>query len=1363
MRRHNLFTLLSVAFTLAILAFGIGCKNHLLSQPTFGGSQNGAQDNQQTAGSVVSFGAPANLQSTQGGYREITLTWNHVKDAARYNVYSAATEFDTFVQVGESAGDKASYTMKVPAGADFYYRVTAVNYGGEESPFSSIVRGTALATPLISSIEAVKDSEDSSITVYWYMSNADAYADQVQYKVFCIDGKNQLVGGSNEDGSLSPGEGKMEVTFTGLTPNSYYQYRVEAYHKDNDTKTESSPIVDAETARRLRPNAVESLSVAQGMSKESIELSFVLPEKVDVALPGGIYEQKPLYFKLYRREWKEAENNDDYQLIAEIGMNKTDGVTDYTQVDFGNGPVEYVAGETVTYSDNRGLKRGTKYEYYLQSYAYLEERTITSEDSKTASSNPGWLIRDAEFKIGDFKSNYGKGEQSGKYVSATVGFAFEWNTMGMDTQYKFQLKEERWCLEGDNDTNPGVSEKKDEHIAYFDTVQEVKAYTRSFELPYGNEEELKKSRGYYRYTLYILTPSQTDASNAEVELNAFGQLLVTDNPNLPKIKTFAVTSGLKNQVDLEWSYDENSTYTLKFKEEGSDAEEKEIPHETLHEKLRITTLPDDGSIATYSHTGLEDGKSYVYTLYSKNDVSVSTQPITARTVKTPVARVTERGYDKIQIEWDDQIANEFIVTAHYTDSALAAGNELEGTSIKKATPYIISEDPHTWTLDKPAGYNDGAIAGNEITIKVAVSANEVKTTHTLDDGGSHYNEQVQVINEATEEAVLKVRTLAPAATSYKGGSIGDDSLQLTWNAVEGAQAYAIIRSGLHISAESSGASLKYTFQNDAIYIVKDGEGTPTITLSGSNDSLDPAIVSVSTATAEGAAATYTLTDKVQKTPAETQNQKWAESQSQIDWGAPYEYIVVPLASADDVPTYSYETARNKLTVSSVEFANITPVSLSTKGYCWNVQATKGSYASNDTMENDAILVTWVAPTKSDSYTVYRREKGGATWKNITDAAQGTEYMDTEAEPGMIYEYLVASVGRNPTNDQQFLEHAQKLPSMDDPTQRALEGFILPLPQITSVSRDAALGTTKERVHWPAIAIGEERNKAIGGYIVEVMNNNIDAEWHEIARVEFASDVDKKYNYQLDVENKDDLLKVLRDYKHYFRIRAFVNGPDGVVYSKAPEYTWSDGHETEHVKWGARQLTAAEYNKCVTLVLAYGLRLINGTDWNSAYDSWVNPFQREETSATAPGSGSVNANCDFGVTAWNIIYSNYRQGYTTKSGKVLPSFLSVNGTLQPKTSASNQYPKSYATSTAITVTGPAEVNGMYDGTITFSSSTGNSSVSFSDVSGSFSYDMYSEYSPLPMTGGGYKYDPEEDPKDDDIKKDPKKRKYSEEWK
>ena len=1337
MFRRNIFISLSIVF---IFALGLGCENQFLSQPTFGGGQNGVQDNQQATGSATSFGAPTNLTSTQGGHREITLSWDSVKDAVRYNVYCAATEFDTFVQIGEipvSADSKPTYTMKVASGADLYYRATAVNHDGEESPFSSIVRGTSLAVPLISSIEAVKDSEDSSITVYWYMSNADAYADQVQYKVFCIDGKNQLVGGSNEDGSLSPGEGKMEVTFTGLTPNSYYQYRVEAYHKDNDTKTESSPIVDAETARRLRPNAVESLSVAQGMSKESIELSFVLPEKVDVALPGGIYEQKPLYFKLYRREWKEAENNDDYQLIAEIGMNKKDGAIDYTQVDFGNGPVEYVAGETVTYSDNRGLKRGTKYEYYLQSYAYLEGRTITSEDSKTAGSNPGWLIQDAEFKIGDFKSNYGNGKQSGKYVSATVGFDFQWDTMGMDTQYKFQLKEERWCLEGDNDTNRGVSEKKDEHIAYFDTVQEVQAYTRSFELPFEKEkeEELKKSRGYYRYTLYILTPSQTDPSNAEVELKAFGQLLVTERTDLPKIQTFAVTSGLKNKVDLEWSYEEGSNYTLKFKEEGADTEEQEIQHATL-----LPTKPTDG-IAKYSHTELEDGKSYVYTLYSKKDVSVSTQPITARTVKTPVARVTKRGYDKIEIEWDDQIANEFIVTAHYTDSTLAAENELEGTSIKKATPYIISKEPHTWTLDKPAGYNDGTIAGNEITIKVAVSANQVKTTHTLDAGGSHYIEQVQVLEEATEEAVLKVRTLAPAATSYKGGSIGDDSLQLTWNAVEGAQAYAIIRSGLHISAESSGASLKYTFQNDAIYIVKNGEGTPTITLSGSNNSLDPAIVSVNTATAEGAATTYTLTDKVQKTPAETQNQKWAEGQSQIDWGAPYEYIVVPLASADDVPTYSYETARNKLTVSSVEFANITPVSLSTKGYCWNVQATKGSYASNsDTMENDAILVTWVAPTKSDSYSVYRREKGDATWEEITANAQGTEYMDKEAQPGKIYEYLVASVGRNPTNDQQFLEHAQKLPSMDDPTQRALEGFILPLPQITSVSRDAALGTTKERVWWPAIAIGEERNKAIGGYIVEVMNNNIDAEWHEIARVEFASDVDKKYNYQLDVENKDDLLKVLRDYKHYFRIRAFVNGPDGVVYSKAPEYTWSDGHETEHVKWGARQLTAEEYNKCVTLVLAYGLRLINGTAWNTADDTLID-FTREKT-ATEPGSGTVSASSDFWVSAWKIIYSNYRQGYTTKSGKVLPSFLTVNGTLQPKTSASNQYPKSYVTSTAITVTGPAEVNGMYDGTITFSSSTGNSSVSFSDVSGSFSYSKDSSCSPLPMTGGGYKVDSEE---------------------
>lgn len=38
MRRHNPSTLLGVVFTLAVLAFGIGCKNQFLSQPTFGTS-----------------------------------------------------------------------------------------------------------------------------------------------------------------------------------------------------------------------------------------------------------------------------------------------------------------------------------------------------------------------------------------------------------------------------------------------------------------------------------------------------------------------------------------------------------------------------------------------------------------------------------------------------------------------------------------------------------------------------------------------------------------------------------------------------------------------------------------------------------------------------------------------------------------------------------------------------------------------------------------------------------------------------------------------------------------------------------------------------------------------------------------------------------------------------------------------------------------------------------------------------------------------------------------------------------------------------------------------------------------------------
>jgi hypothetical protein len=119
---------------------------------------------------------------------------------------------------------------------------------------------------------------------------------------------------------------------------------------------------------------------------------------------------------------------------------------------------------------------------------------------------------------------------------------------------------------------------------------------------------------------------------------------------------------------------------------------------------------------------------------------------------------------------------------------------------------------------------------------------------------------------------------------------------------------------------------------------------------------------------------------------------------------------------------------------------------------------------------------------------------------------------------------------------------------------------------------------------------------IDGYAIDVYNNNIDDKWHEIAKFEIGSDLDKAhYEFAKEVDNASGLLKVLRDYKHYFRVRAFTTQDGKITYSPAPksidedknetESIWKDGLETDYVKWGARQITDAELTKATMLILS----------------------------------------------------------------------------------------------------------------------------------------------------------------------------------
>jgi hypothetical protein len=154
-----------------------------------------------------------------------------------------------------------------------------------------------------------------------------------------------------------------------------------------------------------------------------------------------------------------------------------------------------------------------------------------------------------------------------------------------------------------------------------------------------------------------------------------------------------------------------------------------------------------------------------------------------------------------------------------------------------------------------------------------------------------------------------------------------------------------------------------------------------------------------------------------------------------------------------------------------------------------------------------------------------------------------------------------------------------------------------------------------------------------------------------------------------------------------------------------------------------------------LVITYGLRLVNGDrwSWTSAYKWFLGDYTRTKN-ATSPGSGSVYAESNAGVSEWDIKYTKYTEALNSKTGKKF-TFLTVSGTLNPKTNVSSEYPRSYD-SDEITINVPET---LYNGSITYSGLTQSSGSMKVTYNGTISYFEYSGNSPLPFHNDDYHHE------------------------
>jgi len=625
---------------------------------------------------------------------------------------------------------------------------------------------------------------------------------------------------------------------------------------------------------------------------------------------------------------------------------------------------------------------------------------------------------------------------------------------------------------------------------------------------------------------------------------------------------------------------------------------------------------------------------------------------------------------------------------------------------KSADEFERDTDGNFIFTFKPNGYNEIANSGRPLYIRV-LSINSATGDYSFS-------------NDASK------RLIGHAALDVSASrAMSVNSIDVTWNALEGANGYYV-------------SSRQYDLTNtNAI-------GANTFAYVSGNS--------------------YTLTNL---------------SDDALVQGYPYRFVVVPVINASDMnysgDTYTLRENGEEITFGTV--SSVESVAGFAIGFAANVTASKGTYASSGNV-NDRIEITWEKPfllkDAGLQYRVYRKAYNSNTWEDLGTTG-AMSHIDNVAR-GVMYEYVIGLLHhvsggdiRGPSRpDQSSIFIASERTKTDNKNRAKFQGFIQNTVTMNNVTRGEnadANAQFGEIVTWNGSGVaygGSDINWGVDGYTVYVMNRNISNGWHTAMDNVTTNSVLLTPSNTPSVNNNvgvsRNVLFVMRDFKHFFKARSYSVRGDGVkIYSPDPDWTYTYRHSTnqathisnsnamqnDFVKWGARQVTAQEFIRIGTLFVARGLSKVNGTGWSTGY------FGKSASASTGlSGSGSLDADSNFGVTEWEFNFKNYKEDIQARCGQWV-TFVTVNGRTRARTGATNQYPQRYREqdgNTWLDIIGPWDVPHLYTGKIKIGTGGDNAATNLHWGSGQISiqypsgtatqnFSWRGEDSPLPYTGRG----------------------------
>ncbi|MGN0740492.1 MAG: hypothetical protein ACI4LX_10015 [Treponema sp.] len=1184
------------AVFIMMLAFLIaGCKE-MLPVPQV------AQNNTESK-SVLA--APTKVTATHGLKRKIRLTWAGSSSAKCYYIYSASTPFDEYKQINETTNDNTFIELDVPSGYSGYFKVAAVNGLGEVSDRSLAVYGTSLATPQITSIQ----EDENSATVYWFMENLSkkTYLDDIHFTAICYNSKNEEV----ERKTLA-GTTETFCTFEGLNSGSKYFYEIEAFLGSNGDSIEKSLKLDSETVVSLTP-AVPKFTVSEGTEESKIDITITLPQMVKILIEsasGGAnqasYEDRPLYFKIDR-----LKDGGEYETLVNyipFNYNSTGSLEKITEgSDVFN---DYKEGDIVTYSDET-VERGKKYSYKVFACTDNYSKNTAISDEKKTTPQTGWAAAiprifssSVEYEYETVTSEDDVEEQKKKGAKFEITTA--WDSLGKENDYVYMLLQNRKKLKTDNGGEPD-NDGTDSFVAksdgscYFDTLEEIKSVPLTFDL------STSESCGYYRYSFYIVPKSvKTDFSdpNSDVErikelclthIDDISSKLISDGGEIkaPEIK---VHDGYKDKVRIEWTTDSNvKKYKLvRYTLDNSGSIDNSITPLAVEESAKLTGI--------YTDTEVESGKAYSYTLYASNDEldDIPSNTEKAYTLGTPEVTfdVSEIDYDSITVKWNSVLHN-----AEYLEKG-ASSHEVKYKVEYNGNTYEILQSDMTDETDstvekKSEEYDIKCIDGKEFifTLKKQIkdfNYSGSKPAVSASKAGAESELKVMACNDVTEtepsnytQGSVPVKVLGPAEIALTASqATKDKQIDVSWEKIEGAAGYVIRRVCPRTALGEEEDKTDYITVSAGGNITNNGEsvGSGRTVLTSNSDVIN-------------------ISDKY--CAASDATSLYQTNQEKIDVGLEYKYTVMPVKSLSDNPFEDFEIMYN------FDGADKTGY---THGYGINIIASKADYA-------DKVYIEWEKPNSSLATfpQAFYRKVGDTEWQAFGQLSSGDtdiSFVPAQSDRDKKFEFMVSyKQGESANFENTYISYQKEQTSADtDYGEQNNMGYQFALPDgnLTAEKPTASNESFTEKIYW-TLWDANTRKHAPDSYEIMVKNLNCSSEWFTIATISkdgTVSPVNKNWydvNYNLignsvmqitaqsvtaDSGYHNGLLKVQRDYKHYYKLVAkrkvkddegnyrevitalgeFDNTDRSDAASKEPIYTY-------------RQISNEEFAKCVTLNLA----------------------------------------------------------------------------------------------------------------------------------------------------------------------------------